>query len=211
MLPGYRAGMKHVLAIAALFAGLSTTSALAQTAEPRLAGAPQRVCTDEEIRQAMDGSYAGEPCRFRQMPEGQAVPRGSEPLEAPSTASGPSRPLPAQMVASSHIRHGSSSSVSGYSSHSADRFAGPAVPVRRSEPVRAETVSLGPDFFSGALVGGVEARMPPLYSYRRIILIDAAGGLQLAGPGTGLVYTMDRQARPPQLNQPAGRRVYPAY
>ena len=115
------------------------------------------------------------------------------------------------MVASSHIRQGSSSSASGYSSHSNERFAGPAVPVRRGEPVRAETVSLGPDFFSGALVGGVEARMPALYSYRRIILIDATGGVQLAGPGTSLVYAMDRQARPPQLNPPAVRRVYPAY
>ena len=208
--------MKHVFAITVLLAGFSLPAAHAQSLEPRLAGGPQRVCTDEDIRQAMDGSFAGEPCRFREMPRGQTAPAGANAFAPPPSMQSPVRPVLAQTAAvpvtiSSGARQGRGASEYSYYETSSDRHIRAAgAPVRYAEPARSETVSLGPEFFSGALVGGVETRLPPLYSYRRIILIDAAGGVQLAGSGASLVHVMDQQSRPPQLNRPAVRRAYPA-
>ena len=81
-----------MLAVAA-----TAPAALAQPqTEPRLAGAPERICSEEEIRQALEGSYAGPPCRFTEMPAGlDAAPQRPVP-QAVAVQAPVAQPVPVQ-------------------------------------------------------------------------------------------------------------------
>ncbi len=73
------------------------------------------------------------------------------------------------------------------------------VPPRPAAPLPAqaaapERVVLSDDFFTGALTGGVEQPgFRPVYAYRGLILIDAAGRVQTGFAGTHT--TLTRQVR----------------
>ena len=200
--------------------------ALAQPqTEPRLAGGPERICTDDEIRQALDGSYAGPPCRFTEMPVGLGVsPR-------PSAAQQPARVLPARHTASIAERRpiGQAQPVSrqsvvsarsegrSYAASSTQWSARQSASVIRPAPPRpapaiaGETVRLSDGFFSGGLVGGVERPFVPLYSYRGVILIAADGQVRTGHDGLAhrvlQVRALDNRAA--SVPQPAARRSYP--
>ncbi len=74
-MPGYCAGMKRFLALMLVVAAPAPAAFAQPQTESRLAGGPERICTEDEIRQAMDGSYAGPPCRFTEIPAGMTAPR----------------------------------------------------------------------------------------------------------------------------------------
>lgn len=75
--------MERLLALMLVFAATTPFAAAQPQTEPRLAGGPERICSGDEIRQALDGSYAGPPCRFTEMPAGlDAVPQRPVPQHA---------------------------------------------------------------------------------------------------------------------------------
>lgn len=68
--------MKRLLALMLAIAATAPVALAQPQTEPRLAGGPERICTEAEIRQALAGSYTGPPCRFTEMPAGlDAAPR----------------------------------------------------------------------------------------------------------------------------------------
>lgn len=231
--------MKRLLALMLAFAA-TTPLALAQPqTEPRLAGGPERICTDDEIRQALEGSYAGPPCRFTEMPTGRDVrsqnsvrqpPHPAPPVQY-SAANLPARPVgqPVPVTRQAFVSaHSGSSSFAASQQQSAWRSesvvrpalqapvqhrpaqAGPA----RQRPVQAlagETVRLSDGFFTGGLVGGVERPFAPLYSYRGVILIAADGQVRTghAGLAHRVLQVRALDNRPVPVPQPAVRRSYP--
>lgn len=144
---------------------------------------PDRVCTAQDIAEARAGTYTGPACRFS-ADEVQGAVRVS--------AQAPVR----DRLGGAPPRHG--------------QIAPPAqpravmVPARQTASVRAsqppqsvssgERVVLRDDFFTGSLAGGVEQPgFRPVYAYRGLILIDAAGRVQTGFAGTH--STLTRQVR----------------
>ncbi len=217
--------MKRLLVLMLAVAATAPIAIAQPQTEPRLAGGPQRDCTDDEIRQALDGSYAGPPCRFTEMPTGLgASPQHSapqhpdqvRPARASAAAVQPRSVAQPQPV----IRQPAVSTRSEARSYTASLQqsstwqAAPAIrpaPPHRVPAIVAETVRLSDGFFSGGLVGGVERPFVPLYSYRGVILIAADGQVRTGHAGlahrVGQVRALDNQAAP--VRQPAARRSYP--
>lgn len=226
--------MKRLLALMLAFAA-TTPVALAQPqTEPRLAGGAERICTDDEIRQALDGSYAGSPCRFTEMPAGLDARSQNSVRQQPHPASPvhygaanvPPRPVgqPVSVTrpafASGHTETSSYTASQQHAAWRSESVVRPALqaPVQRrpapQRPVMAstgDTVRLSNDFFTGGLVGGVERPFVPLYSYRGVILIAADGQVRTGHAGLAhrvlQVRALDNRAVP--VPQPAVRRSYP--
>jgi hypothetical protein len=180
-----------------LIALLFSASVGAQSAEPRLAGATQRTCTQSEIQQALAGEYIGSPCRFSNLPE-QSAQRAAIRV---SESSGRSVAETTISSRGQSLRSGSRNTLS-YRSASAER------------PRENTAITLPETFFSGPSSGGVERRSAPLYSYRGLILISADGrvsyGSSLLAHRSNIVRAMDRVGpNPPRSKAP--QRVYPAY
>lgn len=197
--------MKRLLAVMLAFVATGQVAHAQPRTEPRLAGGPERVCTEAEIRQALDGSYAGPPCRFTEMPtRPQAV--SAAPSQAVHGRPADHRmanaqPAPVRRAAVSVQQPVLASRQQGNSFIASQQSSGtrtqtpvrqwppqastfiPATPARHSANRRVdrpanhagETVHLSDGFFSGALVGGVERPYAPVYSYRGMILIAADG------------------------------------
>jgi hypothetical protein len=67
--------------------------------EPRLAGGPERVCSEDDIRRALAGSYTGPPCRFTDMPDGMDA-AAPQPDQRPQEMSTDIRPVPPRTIPS---------------------------------------------------------------------------------------------------------------
>lgn len=137
---------------------------------------PRRACSDADIRAALAGEYAGEPCRFTHMPDDVTVPARSAPvtlLGAPVSSS----VSPANSVPDAH--------------------SGPfRVREEHIEAAVTDTVVLPDAFFTSGLTGGVERPYRPVYAYRGLILIAADGEVRQGFAGlerrVGTVRSMER-------------------
>ncbi|WP_417489214.1 hypothetical protein [Maricaulis sp.] len=253
--------MKRLLALMLAVAATNSVALGQSQTEPRLAGGPERICSADEIRQALEGSYTGSPCRFTEMPDAEnaalqrPVPQqmaarpalmptapqsvslrpaaGSQPVLARPE---PVRPVsysanrPANRPSTASQRHDARTVTTSQQSPGlrvqgvertqlAGRQWPPQQPVSASgrsahqTAPQGETVRLGDDFFSGALVGGVERPFAPVYSYRGVILIAADGQVRTghAGPGHRVrqVRALDHATVPAPVPHLAQRRVYP--
>ena len=160
-----------------------------------------RACSADDVRQALAGDYAGPPCRFTEMPGD--VDAGTWRATAPQLAGAPpefqlqdgeSRLDPMQVRMP----------VSGRDFPLAAQR--PPQPSHVASSAADGTVRLGPDFFSGGLVGGV-GQVPTIqYGYRGLIVIDGAGRTSLLPPGqlTG-APVMRMQARSALRTQLVGQ------
>ncbi|SDM16964.1 hypothetical protein [Maricaulis salignorans] len=230
--------MKRLLALM-LAVAAATPVALAQPqTEPRLAGGPERICSAAEIRQALDGSYTGSPCRFTEMPDGlEAVPAGAVALRAGNRPAMTAPTVSLQSASHSQPVLARPAQVSpeqvwpvSYSANMpntqppavSQRYQGATVTTSQ-QPVpasgrsvhqrapQAETVRLGDDFFVGTLVGGVERPFAPVYSYRGVILIAADGRVRAGHAGLGHRARQVRALdhRTAPVPHVAPRRAYP--
>jgi hypothetical protein len=211
--------MRRLLALMLVFAATAPL-ANAQT-EPRLAGGPERICSESEIRQALAGSYAGPPCRFTEMPSGldmalqSAAPQPSAYAQPAryEAAVPPGRPAEPEIRSSTVSRGHEVRSLAASEQHAdwwSEPQAGP-VPSHPAASPGGETVRLGDDFFNGGLVGGVERPVVPLYSYRGMILIAADGQVRTASSGLDHRILQVRALDNRQLAAPntAPLRAYP--
>ncbi len=146
-----------------LLAAVSTALLLPATALGQ--GMPDRVCSAQDIAEARAGTYTGPACRFSAQ---EAVAPEDRLAGAPPRHTRPDLPVPPRPAAPP-----------------------PVQPVQAAAP---ERVVLSDDFFTGALTGGVEQPgFRPVYAYRGLILIDAAGRVQTGFAGTHT--TLTRQVR----------------
>tara|TARA_R110002096_G_scaffold131906_8_gene281999 strand:- start:2061 stop:2750 length:690 start_codon:yes stop_codon:yes gene_type:complete len=229
--------MKRLLALMLAFAATTPAALTQPQTEPRLAGGPERICTDDEIRQALEGSYAGPPCSFTEMPAGRdALAQNPAPQQLDAvmptqyrTAHVPPQPLGQPVTRQAFVSgHSESSSYTASQQHAAWRSESvvrPALqaPVQHrpaqqrqalhgsAQAIAGETVRLSDGFFTGGLVGGVERPFAPLYSYRGVILIAADGQVRTghAGLAHRVLQVRALDNRPVPVPQPAVRRSYP--
>ena len=129
--------------------------------------APDRICSAQDIAEARAGTYTGPACRF----SADETTTPQDRLDgAPPRPTRPDLPVPTPVTL-------------------------PRPAVRPVEaPQAPERVVLSDDFFTGSLAGGVEQPgFRPVYAYRGVILIDAAGRVQTGFAGSN--STLTRQVR----------------
>jgi hypothetical protein len=161
---------------------LAATYSFAQAEAQDLVGGPPE-CSREDVARARAGEYSGPPCRFTQDHAYQT----EQAARRSQRSQIPVRPHPQPSIQTRQ-------------------------PTPPPAPPEGQTIRLSDDFFQGSLTGGVERPGTPLYGYRGLILIDAAGQVRYGRPGlayrTGVVRAMDATPyQPPRASYPG--RAYP--
>jgi hypothetical protein len=170
--------MKRLLASVLAVAVAGPVAFAQPLTEPRLAGGPERICSADEIRQALAGSYTGSPCRFTEMPAGlDAAPR---------------RPVPQQAAA------GPALVPAGSATHSIS-----PQPAYHSPPLLARPEQVRPVSYRE----NIPAAQPVVVSQSRRgnAFIDSQQGLSVRSHGAERAQTVGRQW-PPQQAAPAAAR-----